>query len=92
MSGPKQRIYESEVEPVLRQLVDICERRGLAMVATIELDAGDAPELPARATATCGVDVRDPASERLKQVARMLLGRAGMTMPVGARPGIRRVR
>lgn len=41
MSGPKETVHDAEIVPLMAQIIDICNRHKIAMVADFALDEDD---------------------------------------------------
>ncbi len=65
--GPREIAYDTEIEPLMRQVFRACQRSGITMLATFELDAG----------ASGPIYASSAAGQRLGRMARaeaILLG------------------
>lgn len=36
--GPREKLYDEEIDPVVNQLIDLCSRHGIPVVVGVELD------------------------------------------------------
>ena len=41
----KEQIYDAEIEPLMAQILEICKRGGIAMLASFSIPTDDAPTL-----------------------------------------------
>jgi len=75
--GPRERVYDEEITPLVAKILEICKRAEIPMIADFELDPveGEPPETPLKCTSMLISD-ETTHCPNMKRAARLLSPKA----------------
>ena len=68
--GTREDIYDNEISPLMKQVLTICKRAGIPLVADFRIDDGGEGEEPLFCTSILPDHGNDSGAEHMRAVAR----------------------